>query len=222
VLRHLLFDNDGTIVDSEILAVQAMLDSLNEFGIHIDEPTYARRFPGLLTRDIIEIVQREHRVTLPADFIDRLHDEHENLFDSQLRVIAGMGELFRSVRLPKSMVSNGGADHVERCLRRVGLLDALDGRIFSAQHVPLPKPHPDVYHLALQTLDLQPHETLTTEDSEAGVRAAKAAGLRVIGFLGAAHIMDGHAEVLHAAGADFLAKNAAEVQQILHHEGAMG
>jgi HAD superfamily hydrolase (TIGR01509 family) len=221
MLTHLLFDNDGTIVDSEILAVYAMLDRLAEHGILIDADTYKKRFPGLLTRDIIRLVQEESGVTLPANFLDIVHDDHEVYFDTQLKVIEGMDMLFRSVRLPKSMVSNGGADHVERCLRRVGLFDALDGQIFSAQHVERPKPHPDVYHHAMRTLAVEPHQTITIEDSEAGVRAAKAAGLRVIGFLGAAHIVDGHHAVLKAAGADYLAHDAAEVRTILGGFGAI-
>jgi HAD superfamily hydrolase (TIGR01509 family) len=221
MITHILFDNDGTIVDSEVLAVRAMIDRLGEHGIHINETDYSQKYPGLLTRDIIRIVQEESGIRLPDDFIHIVHEDHEVYFDRDLEVIAGMDDLFQSVQIPKSMVSNGSAYHVERCLRRVGLFEDLDGHIFSAQHVENPKPHPDVYHLALQTLGITPVQTITVEDSEAGVRAAKAAGLRVVGFLGAAHIMPGHDEVLRRAGADFIAADASEVRRFLAEAGVM-
>lgn len=208
VIKHILFDNDGTIVDSEHLAVDLMLEMLRPHGFEMSHADYSRRFPGLLTKQILEIIENEHGIALPADFIPRLHDRHEEAFDLMLQPISGMDDLFRRLRVPKSMVSNGSVAHVEKCLRRVNLLDALDGQIFSAYQVENPKPHPDVYLLALETLKLHPHETIVVEDSPTGVAAAKSAGLRVVGFLGAAHISDGHEIQLQSAGADFLVSDA--------------
>lgn len=208
VIKHILFDNDGTIVDSEHLAVDLMLEMLRPHGFEMHPDEYSRRFPGLLTKQILEIVENEHGIELPGDFIPRLHDRHEEAFDLMLQPIPGMDALFRQLRVPKSMVSNGSVAHVEKCLRRVNLLDALDGQIFSAYQVEKPKPHPDVYLLALETLQLHPHETIVVEDSPTGVAAAKSAGLRVVGFLGAAHISDGHEIQLRSAGADYLVQDA--------------
>ena len=79
------------------------------------------------------------------------------------------------------------------------------------------KPAPDLYLLALRSLNLQPQEVVVVEDSAAGVTAAKAAGLEVIGFLGASHISEGHAERLLRQGADSIAENAGELGRILEH-----
>lgn len=208
MLKHILFDNDGTIVDSEIIAVRATLSLLQPYGFLMSEQEYSRRFPGLLERDILAIIQEEHGVIVGDDYFDRLRTLHVEGFERDLRVIPGMEAIFRGVRVPKSMVSNGSVRHVLQCLQHVGLYDALDGQIFSAEHVARPKPQPDVYRYALEQLALHPSETIVVEDSPTGVEAAKKAGLQVIGFLGAAHVYDGHGERLTQAGADWLAADA--------------
>ena len=86
--------------------------------------------------------------------------------------------------------------------------------MYSAEQVPQPKPHPDVYLLALQRQGFEASETLVVEDSPTGVKAAKEAGCTVIGFLGASHIFEGHDAKLIAEGADFLVKNADELASI--------
>lgn len=221
MLRHILFDNDGTIVDSEIIAVRLMLRHLGHLGLHLSEKEYSQRFPGLLDRDIVATLTREHGMSFPPDFLHRLHDEHVQAFQRELRSIPGMHRLFRALRVPKSMVSNGSVRHVERSLRRVRLRHALDGHIFSAEHVERPKPHPDVYRFALDTLRLDAHEVLVVEDSPTGVAAAKSAGLQVVGFLGASHVHDGHAEKLLAHGADFIAPDAQALGRIFTERGAL-
>ena len=220
MLKHVLFDNDGTVVDSEIIAVRATLSLLAPYGFRMSEQEYSRRFPGLLERDIIAIITREYGIQVPDDYFDRLRTLHVAGFDRELRAIAGMPSIFRNLKIPKSMVSNGSVRHVEHCLRRVRLRSALDGYIFSAEHVERPKPHPDVYHYALEKLELKPAEILVVEDSSTGVVAAKEAGLRVVGFLGAAHIHDGHEARLLESGADFIALDARSLGKILEEFGA--
>ncbi|MBK8557029.1 MAG: HAD family phosphatase [Lewinellaceae bacterium] len=219
-IQHILFDNDGTIVDSEIIAIRSILRHMRGYGLVMDEKEYSLRFPGLLERDILHIMRTEYQLDIPDNFLEATRAEHIDLLNRELRVIPGMAGLFRKVRVPKSMVSNGSIKHVVRSLKKVRLLTALDGHIFSAEQVERPKPHPDVYHFALETLQLMPSEVLVVEDSPTGVDAAKRAGLKVVGFLGAAHVCDGHAEKLLSLGADYIASNAKELGQIFDSHGA--
>ncbi len=221
MLKHVLFDNDGTIVDSEIIAVRATLSLLRHYGFDMSEEEYSRRFPGLLERDILAIIEREYGIKVRDDYFEQLRALHVTGFEQDLRAIAGMPSIFRNLKTPKSMVSNGSVRHVERCLRRVRLRHALDGHIFSAEHVKRPKPHPDVFEFALEKLALQPSDTLVVEDSPTGVTAAKKAGLRVVGFLGAAHIFDGHEAHLRDCGADFIAADAKALGKILEGFGVL-
>lgn len=219
-IKHVLFDNDGTIVDSEIIAARIMLKLLSRHGLHLSERDYNMRFPGLRTRDIVIALQKEEGFVPPPDFVRQLHDEHNEAFHRSLRAIPGMTKLFRNLKVPKSMVSNGSIQHVEKCLKRVRLYSALNGQIFSAEQVNLPKPSPDVYLFALEKLGLSPRETLVVEDSVTGVMAGKSAGIQVVGFLGAAHIHDGHGDKLWEAGADFVVPDAEALTQLLKKNGA--
>ncbi len=220
-LKHILFDNDGTIVDSEIIASRIMLRHLKRHGFHISEPEYNMRFPGLRTRDILIALREEEGFNAPDDLIHVVHEEHNQEFHRSLRAIPGMTSLFRSLKVPKSMVSNGSVRHVDTCLRRVRLRSAVDGHIFSAEQVGSPKPSPDVYLYALETLRLKPSETLVVEDSVTGVMAAKGAGIQVVGFLAATHIHDGHGDKLQAAGADYLIPDAKALHSLLKKKGAV-
>lgn len=148
-MKHIFFDNDGTIVDSEILAIHTMLNKLEPYGFDMEAHDYAMRYPGLLEKDILKLIEEEYGIELPEDILEQLHHDHKLLFDEQLAVITGMDHLFRDVKIPKSMVSNGSVLHVERCLQRVGLWDDFEGHVFSAEHVSKPKPHPDLYLYAL-------------------------------------------------------------------------
>ncbi len=220
-IKHILFDNDGTIVDSEIVGARIMLKLLARHGLNIEERAYTMRFPGLLTRDILTALQDEEGFSAPADFIQQIHDEHNKGFHQSLRAVRGMPRLFRNLKVPKSMVSNAGLLGVEKCLRKVRLLGSLDGFIFSAEQVDKPKPWPDVYLFALKKLGLSAHETLAIEDSITGVLAAKSAGIQTIGFLGASHIHKGHGQKLSEAGADFVADDAIALTHLLRGHGAV-
>lgn len=220
MLKHILFDNDGTIVDSEIIAVQVMLQHLKTAGVEISQAAYSRRYPGLLEHDILSMIAAEYGTQFSPDFLHNVRAEQRRRLTQELRAIPGMPSLFRRLKIPKSMVSNGSVQHVARSLRKVRLHSALDGHIFSAEQVERPKPHPDVYRHALSTLQLEPADVLVVEDSPVGVEAAKKAGLNVVGFLGASHIAEGHGDQLRDLGANFIAQNAHDLGLFLAQKGA--
>ncbi len=220
-VKHIFFDNDGTLVDSEVLAMNAMLRRFAELGVHMDVATFSGRYPGLREHQILSLIAEEYNVVLPDSILSELHGDYIRLFDTELRAIAGMDNLFRAVQVPKSMVSNGSVEHVRRSFERVGMAADLPDTIFTYEHVERPKPAPDVYLHALEQTGTHAHEALVIEDSPTGVIAAKAAGIRTIGFLGAAHIVPGHEVKLLECGADFLAENAEELTLILQRLGVL-
>lgn len=220
MLKHILFDNDGTIVDSEMMAARITLRHLASHGLVLSEYAYNTRFSGLRTRDILSALEKEEGFVAPAGFLEAIHLDHRAAFDQSLEAIDGMPAIFTGLKIPKSMVSNGSVRHVRQCLQRVGLYDFFEGEIFSAEHVSQPKPSPELYRYALNKLQLSPGETLVVEDSITGVLSAKGAGIQVIGFLGASHVYPEHAEALRAAGADFIASNANELSVLLKKNNA--
>ncbi len=222
MIKHILFDNDGTIVDSEHLAVESMMRLLKPHGFEVSHDEYHRQFPGLTVAQILDILQNDYKIYIDRpEFVAKVRLDYLTVFERELKAIVGMPEIFRGLKVPKSMVSNGSVAHVEQCLRWVGLLDGLDGSIFSGYEVARPKPFPDVYLSAIQFLGLEKHETIVVEDSPTGVLSAKSAGLRVIGFLGASHADVALENRLRDLEVDFLVKNAAELRVVFEEMGVI-
>jgi HAD superfamily hydrolase (TIGR01509 family) len=214
-IQHVLFDNDGTLVDTEILAIRSMLSVLQPLGFEMDEATYSMRFPGLLEKDILAAIRAEYQLDLPTDDVLRaIRLEHKQLFQEQLQAIQGMPDLIKALQVPKSIVSNATRPHIEFCMEKIGVAEHLDGQIFSVELVKNPKPAADLYALAAATFQLTPDNTVVVEDSPTGIRAAKAAGLVAIGFLGAAHITEGHRAMLESAGADYIVADATALSEL--------
>jgi beta-phosphoglucomutase-like phosphatase (HAD superfamily) len=87
--------------------------------------------------------------------------------------------------------------------------------VFSTQYVAHGKPAPDIFLYASEKMGAAPETAVVIEDSAPGVQGARAAGTRAIGYLGGAHVVGGHAERLKQAGANFVAKDWAQVRHYL-------
>lgn len=216
-VTYILFDCDGVLVDSEILATHVALRMLLPFGYEASPQAHSQRFSGMMDTRILEIIAEEKGISWPADFYSKLQTAFKHAFKEELMPIAGMPELLSRLRLPRAVVSNSGMDHVVASLSQTYMLQFFGENRFSAQQVAQPKPAPDLYLHAMHTLGLNPAQGVVVEDSTFGVQAARAAGLRVIGFMGAGHIFEGHDRQLLAAGATTLARNAEELAHLLPH-----
>ena len=213
-INYILFDFDGVIIDSELIATKAILEVLKPTGYKIDMHTYSQQFAGMMENEVFEIIKHQMKI----DDIQPFKQAYKALFwekyDNELKSINGMDELIRNINFSKSIVSNSNLDYMIKSVQKIGLEDQFD-RLFSAQMVKKPKPFPDLYNFAVDELNLDRLKTIVIEDSPTGVRAAKSAGLNVIGFLGAGHIFKGHDKILIDNGADYIAKNANELKNII-------
>ncbi|MBL3655727.1 HAD family hydrolase [Fulvivirga sediminis] len=212
MFKHLIFDCDGVLVDTEIVAAEVVSKVLNKYGREVSLDQYIREYTGKLISVILNTIPSENREGIN---IQEIMHECEIEIYNQLRPVADMPEVVKTLPLPKSVVSNSALWQVEKAINHVGLNDVFDQRYFSAEMVPNPKPAPDVYLHASETLGIDPSNCLVVEDSKAGVNAAVKAGMTVIGFVGASHILPGHAEALSEIGAKHIAKNAQELQSII-------
>ena len=213
--RQLIFDCDGVIVDSEIVATRVVLRMLRPLGYVVSEAEHNSAYSGLLEHEILHRIQQEHGVELPSDFQPRLIENIIQALENELQPIPGMPELLRQLPGPIAVASNSLVVHVERSLRIAGVRDLVGDRIFSSEHVPQAKPAPDVYLLALNTLGYEAADTVIVEDRLAGASAALAAGATVIGFTGASHLHAGHDQKLLALGVSAVADSAEELRQLL-------
>jgi len=210
--KHLIFDCDGVLIDSEYLAVQVMLRMLKPFGYRSTFGEFSNTFTGMLDTEILRHLAKEHALNFPANFYQKIEEERDR---EELAPISGMPKLVRSLDIPKSVVSNSHVAHVLNGLEICKLTGEFDNRIYSSEHVKNPKPYPDVYLHALNEIGLGAKEVLVVEDSLTGVQAAKRAGCRVIGFLGGKHISSGHVEKLRGEGVEQVAASSQELAEVL-------
>ena len=215
MIDHLICDCDGVLVDSEIIADRVMFETLTTTFPGLDfEPVVKTAF-GQQTSRFLEGIEKSFDLTLPADFLDTIEHNVELELAASLSPINGVREALQRVTLPAAVVSNSRMSRVNASVRRAGLQQIFGERIFSAEQVARPKPYPDVYLFAAQTLGVEPLRCLVVEDSVAGLNAARAAGMKTIAFVGASHIPDGYADALRKMGMTRIMKHMDELPALV-------
>lgn len=200
-----IFDCDGVLVDSEILAAQVISATLGDIGQPMSVEAVIATLIGsdaISTRRKLEAL---HGAPLLAEFESMVSERLETAFRTQLQPIAGIIELLQGLDQPYCVASNSGHERLRYSFASTGLAPLVEGRVFSADDVARGKPAPDLFLHAAKTMGgVSPERCLVIEDSVTGVTAARAAGMRVVGFLGGAHIRPGHDQRLQSIGVDGL------------------
>ena len=198
----IIFDCDGVLVDSEMLSCRCLCDVLASHGIALGMDEALERFVG---RSLSAI--REHYEALgqrlPDRFLAELKAGVRERFAASLLPIEGVGAVLSGLRLPICVASSSDLDRVGFSLAMTGLSGYFGERLYTSQMVTRGKPAPDLFLHAAGAMGADPRRTLVIEDSVSGVRAGKAAGMTVWGFVGGGHYAsrDGRPMLL-AAGAD--------------------
>lgn len=201
-METLIFDCDGVLVDSEVIAEATLVEQLRDWLPDLQPDTVLRHALGMTTENILTHLEQLSAHALPEDALPRIDDAIDARLAQELKAIDGVAEAVAKLSMPLAIVSNSRRQRVLNSLSTTGL-DAWMGKypLFTAEQVSLPKPDPAVYLLAASEMGRRPEDCLVVEDSISGVTAAKAAGMTVIGFVGASHIEDGHDRRLRDAGA---------------------
>jgi HAD superfamily hydrolase (TIGR01509 family) len=198
----IIFDCDGVLIDSEVLSCRCLSDALAGHGIALGVDEALELFVG---RSLGAV--REHYAALgrplPEQFSAELKARVRETFAASLLPIEGVGAVLRRLRSPICVASSSDLDRVSFSLAMTGLSSHFGGRLYTSQMVQRGKPAPDLFLHAAAAMGADPRRTLVIEDSVSGVRAGKAAGMTVWGFVGGSHYAsrDGRA-ILQAAGAD--------------------
>ncbi|GJE28648.1 HAD family hydrolase [Methylobacterium organophilum] len=198
-----VFDCDGVLVDSEPISLATLTRALNGIGLATDIDQVRERFAGTSMRSIMERVRAEDGLSAPEGFVERVKAETLRAFDAELSAVAGVAALLRDLPLPFCVASSSDPVRLRHSLGLTGLLPFFEGRIFSSTEVARGKPFPDLFLHAAGRMGAAPEACLVVEDSVPGVQAARAAGMRVIGFTGGGHWgHDRGGAALSQAGAD--------------------
>ena len=147
------------------------------------------------------ILEAELGRALPADLEARIAARIRADFERELTPVRGIHAALARITCPVCVASSSDPARLEHSLRLAGLLTRFAPHVFSAAMVRHGKPAPDLFLYAAQTMGVAPADCLVVEDSEAGVQAGIAAGMRVLGFTDGSHCGPEHAARLLAAGA---------------------
>lgn len=180
-----IFDFDGTLVDSEPLYAEALRLVLLGVGISMDAEFLRNRFVGIDNGSILQQLAMEEGQVLSVGIEEKLRQTIESLMQSRLKPMEGAEEVLIALakrHVPLAIASNSTSQTVLRMLEQSGLAAFFSGQVATRDLVETPKPAPDIYLLAAQMLGFPPTRCLVVEDSPAGVAAARAAGMKVIGF----------------------------------------
>ncbi|MDJ0613703.1 MAG: HAD family phosphatase [Rhizobiaceae bacterium] len=203
-IQLVIFDCDGVLIDSEIVAAAAELEVYSEFGVEMDIHEFSQRMAGLSAHDVRKAIETDLGMELP----DRVIPETRKLVNEKViaeaQLIPGADTVLDLLDQARCICSNSPPERLKQVLTRVGLHDKFRPYVFSAQEVdpPLFKPRPDIFLKALKEFEVSPQDTIVVEDSVPGVEGARRAGCRVIGFTGATHSYRGHSDQLIDAGAE--------------------
>ena len=206
MIRAVIFDCDGVLVDSEIIAVEVETALLAGIGLHYEISEFTARFMGMSDKAFYAALSEDSRQRLgrdlPDDFKARIDAGKRVLNEQKLAAIAGIEQAAERLRLPKAVASSSETHHLDYKLRKTGLWEIFAPHIYSADHVTHAKPAPDLFLYAANALVIAPSDCLVIEDSVNGVKAGLAAGMRVWGFAGGGHMDDAGRARLMAAGAE--------------------
>lgn len=209
----IIFDCDGTLVDSELMYNTVTSELL--IGLGFTEYTPERcleLFGGQSWSTIKAMLETKHGQSIPRDIIDLYIKTANERMDTMMSP-PDAKHVVQAVKAQKAacVASNGERGNVIKSLRVTGLLENFpEDHIFTKIQVKNPKPAPDLFLFAADQMGFTPQQCLVIEDSLAGVTAAKAANMNVIGFIGTAHDKPAQAKTLQNAGANVI------IERLIH------
>lgn len=194
MIKAILFDLDGTIIDSELAALQAILDCTQEWGVAVNRQD-AAIVMGQKWEVAFDMLYSKHKFSLPKAEASRLIvQRYQEIVRKDLQVVPGVVEAIHdfSKHFRLALVSGSHRADILWALEKLGVQDLFEV-IYGAEDYPRSKPAPDGFLKALGTLQLKAEEVLIFEDSFAGLASAKAAGIRAVGITCTNHF--GHSQV---------------------------
>ena len=180
MIKGVIFDCDGTLVDSEYLFNRALSLKLSERGIDLTADQLVARFRGVKFAKVLKALEQEYSVTLDDSFVDDYRGLVDVFFKQKLSACDGVSETLDQIQLPMAVASNGPLAKMRIAMEVTGLSEYFHQHLYSAYDVDSWKPDPGLFLYVADKLQLRADECLVVEDSEVGVDGALAANMQAI------------------------------------------
>jgi len=210
----IIFDFDGVVADSEVRANLSLAESLTAAGMPATYDECLRDYYGHNWQETERRIVARYGRALPADFRETHRERARARYMEGFDAVPGVADFLGTLGpLPRAIASSSRAEYIGWALGLFGLDHHFSEHVYSADGWDRGKPFPDIYLAAAEGLGVDPANCLAIEDSPTGAQAAIAAGMTVVGFCGAGHIVDraGHGAMLRDVGVHHIALTFDEV-----------
>jgi len=181
--KCIIFDCDGTLVDSEEVTNEIIAEMAGELGITMTGDEATATFGGKTLDAVLYKMRELSGKEIPDDWLPRLIKRVSEAWKTELNPVNGVRELLENLNISICVASNGEPIHVNQSLEMTGLRCFFDGNIFCASDVGVPKPAPDLFLYAAKKMGFKPEQCIVIEDSISGVMAANRAKIKVYGLV---------------------------------------
>ena len=187
MIKNIIFDFDGVIVDSEVLASKAFAKYFSKFDRSIKEEQFYK-YAGKKTVEVIDLLSAKYKIENKETFTNEIFDIVAEVYSRDLKLVDGAKDYISKSNRDHFIGSNSNKDRIMDGLKLVELDKIfLSDHVYSFDMVERPKPDPDIYLKVLNDNSLNIQETIIIEDSGVGVKAASSAGVRVFGLTAGKH-----------------------------------
>lgn len=188
-VKLVIFDCDGVLVDSERIAHRVVAEALNRLGYPITVEESIRTFTGISRQKSQQLFWKKYGIDICDTFWDREQQRVLEAFETELTALnTNILEKLTQEKVTICVASSSERSRVIKSLKVTGQFNYLEEKaIFTSEQVKHGKPAPDLFLFAAEQIGVAPQNCIVIEDSAAGIEAARAADMAVIGFLGGSH-----------------------------------
>ena len=189
-----IFDLDGTLVDSEGLCNQAFLDLLPELSFSLED--MVSRYRGKKLAPILADIEQRIGRKLPTGFEESYRERVAELFDTNLLPMPHVAEMLLSVKHPICVASSGPPEKIRKALTVSSLSHFFGEKVFSSYEIGSWKPDPGLFLHAAKVMGYPPERCAVIEDSLPGIQAAVSAGMKSFLYAPVENMISGHDSVV--------------------------